>query len=96
MTSNILARKLVTARRTLDEFIQFGLEWKRQIWWAVFLAVIYYFLEVNGSLKTNFFLDQDIAHINAQFFLATIVGGYVALSYRNWGELARSRKADAG
>ncbi len=84
MISSILVQKIVTARRRLDEYIRFGLVWRRQIWLAVFLALVYYFLEVNGSLKSKFFLDSDIAHINAQFFLATIVGGYVALSYRNW------------
>ncbi|HEY1864070.1 MAG TPA: hypothetical protein VGG77_10345 [Roseiarcus sp.] len=84
MISNILPQKLIaaTARPTIDESIRLWRIWWRQISLLLILLAGYYLLEVNGHLKKNVFLDRDIAHINAQFFLATIVAGVLALGYR--------------
>jgi hypothetical protein len=91
MISNLIAQNFYTARQRFDKYRRLflpPLAEVRLFLWPLVVAIlltIYYFLDVSKYLlNKKFFLDKDIAHINAQFFLATIVGGIVAIGYRNW------------
>lgn len=88
MISNIAAQKFDTARQALDKYSRLSLPTLRLFLWPLTIATLftlYYLLDVSEYLVHNkkFFFDRDIAHINAQFFLVTIVGGLVAITYHN-------------
>jgi hypothetical protein len=81
---NNAMKKLIeaTTRPTIDDGLRIWRAWWRQISLLLILLLGCYLLEVNGYLKKNVFVDRDVAHINAQFFLATVVAGVLALGYR--------------
>ncbi len=81
--ANLLRLTGVKSEQLFRKYVQPTLVRRFEITIAIILLSIYYLLDVNGFLKTHFFLDEDTAHDNAKFFLGTVVVGVITFIYHN-------------